>query len=360
MELTEIGNLRLMNQQIGGGKIKTAGKLVGWMGAMQAQDYAMAKWAIGMRVPGSTDKYIETAIDKGEILRTHLLRPTWHFVSASDIHWMLALTAPKIKAAMSSRQKQLGLTQAIFTETITIMENALSGGKHLTREALITELKQAKIAVDENRASHLLARAELDGVLCSGATQKGKYTYALLEERVPKTLTLTKEESLARLAQIYFSSRGPATIQDFVWWSGLTLTACRQALEMVKAGFISETIDSKNYWFPNSQASASLDEERVHLLPAYDEYTICYADRSAVVPSGEKARLISENGIFRPILVVKGQVQGIWKRTIKKEQVLLEIDFFKAPDKKTIESIEKAVMEYGEFVDKKPEMSFKK
>ena len=161
MELTELGNLRLMNQQISRGKIKTAGKLVGWMGAMQAQDYGMAKWAIGMRVPGSTDKSIETAIDKGEILRTHLLRPTWHFVSASDIHWMLLLTAPRIKAAMSSRQKQLGLTQAIFTETITIMENALSGGKHLTREALITELKQAKIAVDENRASHLLARAEL-------------------------------------------------------------------------------------------------------------------------------------------------------------------------------------------------------
>ena len=353
MDLTEFGNYRLINQQVEGAKFKTAKEIVAWMGAMQAQDYAMAKWAIGVRLPGSTDSLIETAIDNGEVLRPHLLRPTWHFVSAEAIHWMLALTAPKIKAAMNSRHKQLGLTEGILTKSNTIMGNALSGGKHLTRELLLAELKKAKIAVDENRASHLLARGELDGILCSGATQNGKQTYALLEERAPQTRILTREESLAKLAHYYFSSRGPATIQDFAWWSGLSLTEARQGLEMTKADFISETINSQSYWFPNSLGTPKVDHERVYMLPAYDEFIICYADRRAVVPYEEHTRLISDNGIFRPIIVVDGQVMGIWKRTIKKDQVLVEINLFKAPDKTGRNLIVAAARDYGRFLDKK-------
>ena len=353
MDLTEFGNYRLINQQVGGAKFKTAKEIVAWMGAMQAQDYAMAKWAIGVRLPGSTDSLIETAIDNGEVLRTHLLRPTWHFVSADAIHWMLALTAAKIKAAMNSREKQLGLTEDIFTKSNTIMGNALSGGKHLTRELLLAELKKAKIAVDENRASHLLARGELDGILCSGATQNGKQTYALLEERAPQTRILTREESLAKLAHCYFSSRGPATIQDFAWWSGLSLTEARRGLETTKADFISETIDSQKYWFPNSSGTPKVVQERVYMLPAYDEFIICYADRRAVVPYEEQSRLISDNGIFRPIIVIDGQVMGIWKRTIKKDQVLVEINLFKAPDKTGRNLIVAAARDYGCFLDKK-------
>ena len=358
MDLTEIANFRISNQQVGGTKFKTAKEIAAWMGAMQAQDYAMAKWAIGVRLPGSTGRLIETAIDSGEVLRTHLLRPTWHFVSAENIHWMLALTAQKIKAAMNSRQKQLGLTGAILTKSNAIMEKALKGGKHLTREQLLAELKQAKIAVDENRASHLLARGELDGILCSGATQNGKQTYALLEERVlPQTKKLTREESLAKLAHCYFSSRGPATIQDFAWWSGLSLTEARQGLEMTKADFISETINSQSYWFPNSLGMPKVDHERVFMLPAYDEFIICYADRRAVVPYEEHTRLISDNGIFRPIIVVDGQVIGIWKRTIKKDQVLVEINLFKAPDKTSRNLIEAAALDYGRFLEKKIDLN---
>lgn len=356
MDTKEIVNLRLINQQVGGGKNKTAGELVGWMGAMQAQDYGMAKWAVGVRLPGSTDKAVEAAIDKGEILRTHLMRPTWHLVAAADIHWMLALTAPKIKAAMSSRQRQLGLTQAVLMKSNTVIGNALDGGKHLTREELLSELSRVKIPIDENRASHLLARAELDGIVCSGATKKGKQTYALLEERAPKTENLSKEEASARLARTYFNSRGPATVRDFGWWSGLTLTLARRALEMIRADFSSVSIDEQEYWFPNSFAMPKKRKETLYLLPAYDEYTICYADRRAAVPGGDFKRLVSDNGIFRPILVINGQVHGIWKRTIKNDRVLVEIDLFNPVDKTAWESIEKAVMEYGIFLGKKPEI----
>ena len=357
MNLTDIAHIRLISHQIDGSRIKTAKEMVVWMGAMQAQDYAMAKWAIGIRLAGSTDRDIETAINNGEIIRTHLLRPTWHFVSADDIYWMLSLTAPKIKVAMNSRQKQLGLTGAIFNKSNTIMENALSGGKHLTREELLAELGQAKIALDENRASHLLARAELDGILCSGATKGGKQTYALLAERVQKLESFTKEESLAKLAKKYFTSHCPATLQDFTWWSGLSAGLARNALEMIRSDFVSETINSQIYWFPNSFSTPKVDKDLVHLLPAFDEFVISYTDRSAVVPHGESTKLISNNGIFRPVVEVNGQAIGIWKRVIKKDTVIVETDFFKPPDQTTRILIEKATLDYCRFLEKKPELN---
>jgi hypothetical protein len=267
MNLTDISNIRMISQQIERTKLKTAKDIVGWMGAMQAQDYAMAKWAIGLRLPKSTDQAIETAVNDGEILRTHLLRPTWHFVSADDIYWMLELTAPKIKESMRSRHKQLGLTDAIFTKSNSIIEKALRGGKHLTREELLVEIGNAKIVLDGNRASHLLTRAELDGIVCSGATKNGKQTYALLEEWVQKAKPLDKEEALVKLAKIYFSSRCPATFQDFVWWSGLPINAARYALEMVKSDFISEAIQKQIYCLPNSYSPHKEGKDHVICYP---------------------------------------------------------------------------------------------
>jgi hypothetical protein len=266
MILTDISNLRLISQQIEGSKSRTVKELVGWMGAMQAQDYAMAKWAIGLRLPNTTDKLVETAVNHGEIIRTHLLRPTWHFVSANDLQWMLELTEPHIKASLKSRHNQLGLSDTIFRRSSSVIENALRGGKQLTREELLVELGKAKIVLDENRASHILARAELDGIVCSGATKNGKQTYALLDEWVPKTKPLNKEEALAKLARLYFISRCPATLQDFVWWSGLPANTAKQALEMVTSEFASVTIHSQIYWFPNTYSIPKANNNHVFFI----------------------------------------------------------------------------------------------
>jgi hypothetical protein len=325
------------------------------MGAMQAQDYAMAKWAIGVRLPGSTDRAIEAALDAGEIIRTHLLRPTWHFASADDIYWMLELTAPRIKAGLKSRHIELGLDETIVRKSNAIIEKALRGGKHLTREELVAQLGKAKIPTDDNRASHLLSRAELDGVVCSGATKGGKQTYALLEDRVPKTKAVTKEEALAKLALKYFASHGPATVQDFAWWSGLSVSDARRALEMVKGRLISETIHTQTLWFADDISTT--DTESVYLLPAFDEFIISYKDRSAAIPVENRIKAVSNNGIFRPVVVVNGQVMGIWKRTIKKSVVIVETELFRPPDKTTKSLIEKAAMHYGHFLEKKIEMS---
>jgi hypothetical protein len=351
-----LASIRLISQQIAATNFKTPKQIVAWMGAMQAQDYAMVKWAIGIRLPNSTEQIIETAIHNGDIIRTHVLRPTWHIVSADDIPWMLALTAPRVKAAMKLRRQELGLSESILAKSNAVLEKALHGGKHCTREELVAELAKAKIATDENRASHLFAWAELDGILCSGGTQAGKPTYALLEERVPKTKALTREEALAKLAQKYFASHAPASLQDFVWWSGLSVSDAKHGLEMVKSGFVSESIDSKTYWLPNSFSMPKKDHETVYLLPAFDEFLISYRDRSAALPFENHTKTVSSNGIFRPMVVVNGQVTGIWKRTIKKDKVLVETELFTPLNPTTQSLIAKAAIGYGRFLEKKVEI----
>ncbi len=352
MNAIEISRTRLISQNIGEKSLKTCKEVVRWMGAMQAQDFGMSKWAIGVRLPNPTENEITRAINSGEILRTHLLRPTWHYVSNDDIYWMLALTAPQIKPAFKSRHSDLGITKEILKKSYEVLEKALRDGTHLTREEAITELAKVKIATDQNRASHLFAWAELEGLICSGALKDGKPTYALLDERVPTKKSLTKQEALATLAKTYFSSRSPATLQDFVWWSGLSIKEAKQALDSVTTDFKSETINSKTYWYSESPRSPKKELDSVYLLPAFDEFIISYKDRTATMPFETHKKAVSDNGIFRPIIVVNGQVRGIWKRIVKKDKVLLETVFFETPSIKILNRVKAAFHHYGDFIGK--------
>ena len=357
MNLTDIATLRLVSQQIAEPRLKTAKAIVEWMGAIQAQDYSMAKWAIGVRLPNSTDQMIETSINNGEIIRTHLLRPTWHLASQDDIYWMLDLTAPRIKSVLKSRHNELELTENIVLKSNAIIENALMGGKQLTREELEAELIKAKIATINNRGYHLVVWAELEGLVCSGATKGGKHTYALLEERVKRAKTVTREEALAKLARKYFTSHGPASVQDFVWWSGLSVSDAKYALEMVKSEFVSESVGSQTYWLADSFSLPTNDRESVYLLPAFDEFIISYRDRSASLPLTSFNKTVSNNGIFRPVIVVNGQVAGVWKRTIKKDKVIVETQLFEQADRNLKTLIERASMQFGNFLAKQTDVN---
>jgi hypothetical protein len=358
MKISEISNLRLQNQQLINSKFKTAQNIVGWMGAMQAQDFEMAKWAVGIRLSGSTEKVIESAINNGEIIRTHLMRPTWHFVSSDDIYWMFELTAPQIKASMKFRDKQLELTDKIYKKSNSIIERSLKGNNHLSREELISELKKAKIAVDMNRASHLLMRAELDGIVCSGIMKDRKPTFALLGERVIKKEAFSKEEALVRLAKTYFTSHGPATIQDFAWWSGLTVFESKQALEMVKSELLSESLGQNTFWFSKRISGNKTQQEKVYLLPSFDEYIISYKDRSAIFPHDDFKKAVSNNGVFRPVIIINGQVAGIWKRVIKKDKIIIELRLFYSISGLVKSQIEIAATNYAYFIDKKTEIKY--
>lgn len=356
MKAEDIACLRLVSQQIVGTKLKTIKDIVGRLGAMQSQDYAMAKWAIGVRLPGSMNRTIEAAIDKGEIIRTHLLRPTWHFASAEDVRWMLELTAPQIRSSMIGRHREMGLTGPVLKKSYAVMEKVLGGGVHLTRDELIAELERAKIATEGGHASHLFLSAESEEIICSGGLKDGKQTYALLDEWVLKTKSLPKEEALAKLAARYFAGHGPAAFQDFVWWSGLPVNDARQALESVKRDFLSETIDSQTYWFSGALSAAKLPTKSAFLLPAFDEFLIGYKDRLASLPHENHHKAVSNNGIFYPIIVVNGRVTGTWKRTIKKGQAgpspTIQKKFFERPDEAESALIDKAEARHLRFVEK--------
>jgi hypothetical protein len=352
MDLNDILAIRLFNQQITGNRFQTAKEIVSWMGAMQAQDFPMAKWAIGLRLPDVTDQAIETAFNKGEIIRIHLLRPTWHFVSADDTFWMLELTAPRIKASLKSRQKQLGLTVTILSKSNNIIEKALANGNFLTRNKLKTKFENMKIATDGNRLSHLMMHAEMEGLVCSGPIKGKQQTYALLEERAPKKETFIKEEALGKLAQRYFTSHSPATFRDFVWWSGLTVADARHALELVKDELVSDKIEDQIYWLNSSFSLPQKNLDSIHLLPAFDEYLISYKDRSAMLHFEDHKSKVSFYGVFRPIIVVNGVVAGIWKRTIKKDKVVVETSFFQETQNNQIDLVEKAVKAFGDFLEK--------
>ena len=353
MLLPDIANSRLISQQFNEPKFRTAKELVHWMGAMQAQDYEMAKWSIGIRLAHSTEKQIQTAIDKADIIRTHVLRPTWHFVSAEDIYWLLELTAPRIKSTLKSRHRELALTDAIFAKCGEIISKALSGNIHLTRAELVSELLQANIETGSNRSSHILMMAELNGLICSGASKGKKQTYALLEERVRKIKALSKEEALTKLALRYFSSHGPASLNDFTWWSGLPVFEARQALEMIKSGFVSETIGSQTYWMPQSlHHPPKQSRPSMYLLPAFDEFIISYTDRSAMLSSENYQKSISKNGLFKPVILLNGQVVGLWKRIVNKEKILIELAFFKTHGKPIKSLILQASQILGEYLEK--------
>ena len=359
MTLHEISRLRMLNQQIEGSVCTTPKKLVRTMGAIQAQDFAMAKWAIGQRVPDSTLFSIEAAYNAGDIIRTHLMRPTWHFVSSDDIYWMLELTAPQIRKILKTNDKRFELTDQVYVKTNTILEKVLSNDCYMTREELVQKFENVHIRTDENRLSHILIRAELDGVVCSGPIRKNKLTYALLADRVPPKKTISRDEALITLAGRYFTSHGPATLRDFVWWSGLGVTDARKALEMIKTGFFSETIGSESYWFAEPLKSDRPVTPSVHLLPAYDEYLISYANRSAALATVNTEKTISDNGIFRPVIVVDGQVEGLWKRTTIKNLVKIETSHFQLHDSKTMQTIRQEATRYGTFLDKTIELQFR-
>jgi len=356
MNQKDIANTRLIAQQIAQTKFKTAKEIVSWMGAMQAQDFNMAKWAIGVRLKNATEQNIDAAVDSGEIIRTHILRPICHFVSADDIYWMIELTAQRIKSFTKGRNIQLELSPDVLKKANKIIEKSLIGNKSLTRKELLSEINKAKIETGNNRASHIFFHAELEGIICSGKMKERQITYALLNERIQKPKALKKEEALYKLAAKYFESHCPATLQDFIWWSGLSVTDAKQAIELIKNNFISEKIKEQEYWFPNSFSVPKKMKGSVFLLPAYDEFLISYKDRSAAIIWENQSKAFSNNGIFWPTIVINGIVSGLWKREIKKDKLLIETSFFNKKNKEDEELLKEAAEKFAHFLNKKTEV----
>ena len=302
-----IGDQRLLNQRVTRPGARRPENLVAWLGVVQAQEYGPAKWALGLRsARGTTDAAIERAVDQGRILRTHVLRPTWHFITPADIRWMLELTAPLVHRRMSTYDRQLGLDAGLMTRATSVIERALGDGRYLTRRELGAHLERAGLPGTSMELAHIAMYAELEGVICSGPRRGKQFTYALLAERAPTARPLPRDEAIAELTRRYFRSHGPATIRDFVWWSGLRTADARRGLEMNRAR--SHDVDGLTYWTLGRAAhSGSGRKTTVHLLPVYDEYLVAYRDHHAV------PRPAYAIGNLQHALVIGGQVAGTWR-----------------------------------------------
>jgi hypothetical protein len=341
----DIADWRLRNQRIAGAGFKQPGEVVAWMGAVQAQDYLGALWALGLRMETAREETIEKAIAERKIVRTWPIRGTLHFVAPADVRWMLALLARRVLSGRPARYRQLELDQAVFDKSRDLLVSALEGDRQLTRDALYGVLETAGIATAGQRGLHILQRLALDGLLCFGPRQGKQPTFALLEEWVPAARMLERDEALAELAERYFTSRGPATVKDLVWWSGLTVTDARKAIEL--AGSRLQKEDA--HWFGLKTPAAT--PAPAYLLPPYDEYTIAYKDRSAVLDPAHGG-VVSRNGIFYPTIVLGGQVAGTWKRELKKGSVVITLSPFDPLQKKERQAVALAAEQYGRFLGK--------
>jgi hypothetical protein len=353
MTKTEIAFQRLKQQGLLQPAFERPEEVVGWLGAVQAQDYAAAKWALAQRAPGLSDTAINQAFASGAILRTHVMRPTWHFVTPADIRWLLALTAPRVHAASAYYYRQLELDEEVISKSKVVLEKALQDGKHRTRAELGAILQQAGIDTRNLlRLTYIVLIAELGGVVCSGPRRGKQFTYALLEERAPHALALERDEALAELTRRYFTGHGPATLQDFVWWSGLTTADAKAGLAMAASYLIQEVIDGQNYWYARPKATAAVLSPAVHLLPNYDEYIVGYKDRSAAFDRRDtKMENPRDSIVFSHTILIDGRVSGTWKRSFSKGQVVIEVRPFASLSTAEDAALASAVQRYGEFHD---------
>ncbi len=348
---TDIARQRLANQRIEGEKFEKPEEVVRWLGAMQAQDYPQALWAIGLRLRSATVADVEQAMSEGKIVRTWPMRGTLHFVPPEDARWRLKLSASRILARDGRRLEQLGLDRGTMERCKELFYEALRGNRRLTRPEMMQVLEEAGIGTENQRGYHILWYLSQEGLICPGPMQGKQQTFVLLDEWVPDSRELSREESLAELAGRYFASHGPATVHDLAWWAGLTVTEARSGLEAAKPGLVSEKIDGKEYWMTDDvPGHAAHDGSSVHLLPAFDEYLLGYKDRGAVLDVDDALKVVpGKNGIFFPTIVVGGRVVGTWKRKLKKNSVDIALSPFAHLEDLDGRALE-AARSYSDFV----------
>ena len=327
MNREQISNIRLQNQQLVKSNFEKPDELVEWMGAVQAQDLPMSLLAIAVRTKNETVKSVENAFNEGKLIRTHLMRPTWHIVSHRDIYWMLDLTTVQIKRTIGGRHNELELSKEILSKANRLLEKHLESTT-LSRDEIKAIFHENKLRTDENRLSHLLFNAEMEQIICNGEVKGHLQTYSLLEEKVPNKIKLPREEALMKLGRSFFKSHGPATTADFVWWSGLPMKDIRWVIEELKSEMeMIKYEDTEFYFFGNPEIKPSL-KSGILLLPSYDEFLISYQSKHISINLEHRTKAATMNGIFKPIIVQNGEIIGTWKTSGTKKGISFEPQFF--------------------------------
>jgi hypothetical protein len=341
----DIPRLRLRNQQLDRPRFRSATDLVSHMGAVQAQEYWGGKLGTGLRLPNGTDAAVEQAIAAREIVRTWPMRGTLHFVAADDARWMLRLLTPRVIRGVAARRRQLELDNAEFAKARKLIVGALEGRNVVTRLELGRLLRENGIETRENRGGHIMFQLAQEETIVFGPHQGKQPAFALFDDWLPPAPVLEGDEAIVELTKRYFTSHGPATIADLCWWSGLTVREVKIGLEGAKDSLIEED----GYWMAPPTPVRSSRSRGVHLLPPFDEYTVAYRDRSAVIDAAH-ARLASNGGIFAPIVVIDGQVLGTWRRTLTEDNLSITATPFESFSTDVVDALTKAAERQARFL----------
>ena len=358
---------RLRNQRLLGPTLESGADVVRWLGAVQSQDYAGACWGVSLRSAGLTAAAFTQAFNAGHILRAHVMRPTWHFVTPEDIRWLQALTSPRVHAANAFAYRLTELDETTFRRADRLITRALQGGKARTRRELAAVLEKGGVPASGLRLACIVMRAELNALICSGPIIGKEHTYMLLEERVPPAPVLKREEALALLARRYFASHGPASVHDFSWWSGLTMADARAGLESVKSSFESREVNQRLYWGPPEAAPRATrgshsprrassrggeDEAIVHLLPNYDEHVVAYRDHShSLDPATREAlRTRGSEPLAVHLIARDGLVVGGWRRRFERNQAVITTQLLTPLKMRDMKALAQASEAFGRFL----------
>jgi DNA glycosylase AlkZ-like len=324
MDSGEIVRMRLRNQRLVGAGDAEPAAVVAWFGAMQSQEYALARWSVGQRAPGLDDASVKRAVDEGRILRTHALRPTWHFIAAADLRWIQALTAPRVHAFNAYYYRTLGLDEGTAERTNAVIVDALRGGNHLTRKELGAVLVEDGLPA-ANKLGYVVMQAELDGLIANGPMRGNQHTYALVEERAPVQTELHGDAALAELTRRYFTSHGPATVKDFAWWSSLTLTQIRHGIALLGDELASAEVGGRRYWWAASTTVDGTGAPVGHVLQAYDEYVVAYTESRDVVTRADPAFGPTSGNTSAHSVSLDGQLVAMWRPSVSPAAITAQV-----------------------------------
>ena len=325
MDGKDIALWRMSNLGLLDGRFGTPEEAVRRLCGVQSQDYGPAKWSIAMRTRGIRDEAMDKIFNAGALVRTHVLRPTWHFVLPEDIRWMLKVTGPRVQALNAYMYRREELDETILNKSTKVLSRALGGCNYLTRNEVAEVLDRAGITAGRSRLAYIMMNAELNGTICSGPLRGKQHTYALIDERAPQARTLTFDEALGELTLRYFTGHGPATVKDFKSWSSLTVAEINKGLDMAGPLLEQEHIGGRNYRFSGSPQSPKVTSPTVHLVQGYDEFIMGYSESRHVLDAAEVTKLPRVGrATFNHVVLLDGRLAGHWKRTVKKDSVIIQ------------------------------------
>lgn len=311
--------IRLLNQQLVCPRMSTPAEVVGYMGAMQAQEYRLMRWAVGMRTRRPSAGAFKKAFDRGEIVRLHLMRGTWQLVSAEDYWPLVTLCAPKALAVTRGwmTSNRIAIPEAEVSKVRDILAMTASDLGSVTKEDFKRALAERDITMDDHRLSYHIRMAEISGVLCSGDLLPMKASYALTADKVGAKTPVDRDEALMMLTLKYFRSRQPATLEDFVWWSGLGVNDCRRGIGLLGDRIHAEKWKRREFYLTDDCRTRGFRKGKCLLIPPYDEYLIGYKSRDIVLPTEHSHKAHNNTGTFQPVIAIDGMICGNWSPFLK-------------------------------------------